>query len=170
MRSDFLNPNSSKFGDGADIIDEAMPLQYKEKISLLVDQGAAGAIRSALTIADSGTHFLVPALTSGTQLIVLPEVASENVGFTCKFTMIGTAAQVFSVDTAASADKIITEEPDGDGTVTLNVSADGFNFTAAALKGASFRVTMISDTAATAFVVSDLVSAIAAGTGEHVAE
>ena len=121
MRSDFLNPNSNKFGDGADIIDEAMPLQYKEKISLLVDQGAAGAIRSALTIADS-------------------------------------------------ADKIITEEPDGDGTGTLNVSADGFNFTAAAVKGSSFRITMISDTAATAFVVSDLVCGLAAGTGAHVAE
>jgi|TARA_R110000824_G_scaffold306898_1_gene494395 hypothetical protein len=170
MRSDFLNPNSNKFGDGADIIDEAMPLQYKEKISLLVDQGAAGAIRSALTIADSGTHFIVPALTSGTQLIVLPEVSHANVGFTCKFTMIGTAAQVFSVDTAESADKIITAEPDGDGTHTLNVSADGFNFTASAVKGASFRITMISSTAATAFVVSDIVSGLAAGTGEHVAE
>ena len=170
MRSDFLNPNSNKFGDGADIIDEAMPLQYKEKISLLVDQGAAGAIRSALTMADSGTHFIVPALTSGTQLIVLPAVEAANVGFTCKFTMIGTAAQIFSVDTAASADKIITAEPDGDGDYTIQGSAEGFNFTAAALKGASFRVTMISDTAATAFVVSDLVSAIAAGTGEHVAE
>ena len=170
MRSDFLNPNSNKFGDGADIIDEAMPLQYKEKISLLVDQGSATTIRSALTMADSGTHFIVPGLTSGAQSITLPAVEAANVGFTCKFTMIGTAAQIFSVDTAASADKIITEEPDGDGTGTLNVSADGFNFTAAALKGASFRVTMISDTAATAFVVSDLVSAIAAGTGEHVAE
>ena len=170
MRSDFINPNSSKFGDGADIIDEAMPLQYKEKISLLVDQGAAGAIRSALTMADSGTHFIVPALTSGTQYITLPAVSSENVGFTCKFTMIDTAAQVFSVDTAASADKIITAEPDGDGTHTLNVSADGFNFTASAVKGASFRITMISATAATAFVVSDIVSGLAAGTGEHVAE
>ena len=170
MRSDFINPNSIKFGDGADIIDEAMPLQYKEKISLLVDQGAAGAIRSALTMADSGTHFIVPALTSGTQYITLPAVSSENVGFTCKFTMIDTAAQVFSVDTAASADKIITAEPDGDGTHTLNVSADGFNFTASAVKGASFRITMISATAATAFVVSDIVSGLAAGTGEHVAE
>ena len=170
MRSDFINPNSSKFGDGADIIDEAMPLQYKEKISLLVDQGAAGAIRSALTMADSGTHFIVPALTSGTQLIVLPAVSSENVGFTCRFTMLATAAQIFSVDTAASADKIITAEPDGDGTLTINASADGFNFTAAALVGASFRITMISATAATAFWVSDLRSAIAAQTGEHVAE
>ncbi len=170
MRSDFINPNSSKFGDGADIIDEAMPLQYKEKISLLVDQGAAGAIRSALTMADSGTHFIVPPLTSGTQLIVLPAVTSENVGFTCKFTMIGVAAQVFSVDTAASADKIITWEPDGDGTGTINATADGFNFTALATFGASFRITMISSTVATAFAVSDLNYGLAAMTGEHVAE
>ena len=170
MRSDFLNPNSNKFGDGADIIDEAMPLQYKEKISLLVDQGSATTIRSALTIADSGTHFIVPALTSGAQSITLPAVSSENVGFTCKFTMIGTAAQVFSVDTAASADKIISAEPDGDGDWTIQASADGFNFTASAVKGASFTITMISATAATAFVVSNIVSGLAAGTGEHVAE
>ena len=170
MRSDFLNPNSSKFGDCADIIDEAMPLQYKEKISLLVDQAGAGAIRSALTIADSGTHFIVPALTSGTQLIVLPAVSSVNVGFTCKFTMLGTAAQIFSVDTAASADKIINNEPDGDGSYTKNASSDGFNFTAAAVVGASFRITMISATAATAFWVSEIVSGLAAATGEHVAE
>ena len=170
MRCDFINPNSNKFGDGADIIDEAMPLQYKEKIALLVDQGGAGAIRSALTMADSGTHFIVPALTSGTQLIVLPAVSSENVGFTCRFTMLATAAQVFSVDTAASADKIITAEPDGDGTVTINASADGFNFTAAALVGASFKITMISSTVATAWAVSDLHYGLAAMTGEHVAE
>ena len=170
MRSDFINPNSSKFGDGADIIDEAMPLQYKEKVSLLVDQGAAGAIRSALTIADSGTHFIVPALTSGTQLIVLPAVSSENVGFTCKFTMLATAGQIFSVDTAASADKIINNEPDGDGTFTKNASSDGFNFTASAVVGASFKITMISSTAATAWLVTDIVSGLAAGTGEHVAE
>jgi len=170
MRSDFLNPNSNKFGDGADIIDEAMPLQYKEKISLLTDQGGAGAIRSALTIADSGTHFIVPALTTGTQLIVLPEVSHANVGFTCKFTMLATAGQIFSVDTAASADKIINAEPDGDGTYTKSASSDGFNFTASAVVGASFRITMISATAATAFLVSDIVSGLAAGTGEHVAE
>jgi len=147
-----------------------MPLQYKDKITLLVDQAGAGAIRSALTIADSGTHFIVPALTSGTQLIVLPAVSAANVGFWCRFTMIGTAAQVFSVDTAASADKIITAEPDGDGTMTINASADGFNFTASAVKGASFKITMISATAATAFAVSDIVSGLAAQTGEHVAE
>ncbi len=171
MRSDILNVNSSNFGDGADVgNDIAMPLVYKEKIVLLTDQGAAGAIRSALTLADSGTHFIVPALTSGTQYVTLPAVADASVGCWYRFTMLATAAQIFSVDTAASADKIITAEPDGDGTNTVQASADGFNFTAAALVGASFKITMISSTAATAWCVSDLVSSIAAGTGEHVAE
>jgi hypothetical protein len=170
MRSDVINQNSLKFGDGADFSGEAMPLQYKEKIVLLTDQGAAGAIRSALTIADSGTHFIVPALTSGAQTIALPAVNEDNVGFWCRFTMLATAAQVFSVDTAASADKIINNEPDGDGTYTKNASSDGFNFTASAVVGASFKITMISATAATAYLVSDIVSGLAAGTGEHVAE
>ena len=170
MRSDILNVNSSSFGDGADINDQALPLQYKEKIVLLEDQAAAGAIRSALTMDDSGTQFIVPAVTSGTQLIVLPAVSKANVGFHCRFTMLATAAQIFSVDTAASADKIINNEPDGDGTYTKNASSDGFNFTASAVVGASFKITMISETAATAFLVSDIVSGLAAGTGEHVAE
>ena len=170
MRSDVFNQNSLKFGDGADFSGEAMPLQYKEKIVLLTDAGAAGAIRSALTLADSGTHFIVPALTSGTQTIALPAVNEDNVGFWVRFTMIATAGQVLSVDTAASADKIITWDPDGDGTGTINASADGFNFTASAVKGASFKITMISSTAATAFAISDVVSGLAAATGEHVAE
>tara|TARA_Y100001951_G_C11224761_1_gene230994 strand:- start:54 stop:566 length:513 start_codon:yes stop_codon:yes gene_type:complete len=170
MRSDIINNNSLKFGDGADFHGDAMPLQYKEKIVLLTDQASATTIRDALTMADSGTHFIVPALTSGAQSITLPAVNEDNVGFWCRFTMLATAAQVFSVDTAASADKIITAEPDGDGTLTISASANGFNFTAAALVGASFKVTMISATAATAFWVSDLRSAIAAQTGEHVAE
>tara|TARA_B110000211_G_scaffold163453_1_gene184607 strand:- start:131 stop:718 length:588 start_codon:yes stop_codon:yes gene_type:complete len=142
---------------------------HRSKISLLTDAGAAGAIRAALTLADSGTHFIVPALTSGTQTLALPAVSAANVGFTCKFTMLGTAAQIFSVDTAASADKIISAEPDGDGDVTINASADKFRFTASAVVGASFRITMISATAATAFHISDIVSGLAAATGEHVA-
>ena len=171
MRSDILNVNSSNFGDGADVgNDIAMPLVYKEKIVLLTDQGAAGAIRSALTLADSGTHFIVPALTSGTQYVTLPAVADASVGCWYRFTMLATAAQVFSVDTAASADKIINNEPDGDGTYTKNASSDGFNFTASAVVGASFRITMISATAATAFWVSEVTSGLAAATGEHVDE
>ena len=143
---------------------------HRTKISLLADLGGSGgAIRAALTLADSGTHFIVPALTGGVHTLALPAVSAANVGFTCKFTMLGTAAQIFSVDTAESADKIISAEPDGDGDVTINASADKFRFTASAVVGASFRITMISATAATAFHISDIVSGLAAGTGEHVA-
>jgi hypothetical protein len=123
----------------------------------------------ALTLADSGTHFIVPALTGGAHTLVLPAVSAANVGFTCKFTMIGLAAQVFKVQTAATADKIITAAPDGDGTLTLNVSADEFHFKATATKGASFRITMISATAATAFVISDLNESLVGGTASTIA-
>ena len=140
---------------------------YREKIVLLTDAGAAAAIRPALTMADSGTHFIVPALTSGTQTISLPTAAANIVGFTCKFTMLDTAAQIFSVDTVPAGDKIILIEPDGDGTHT----AGTFNkarLTAAAVVGASFRITCISATPATAFAVSDMQSGLAAGTGDMV--
>ena len=142
---------------------------YVEKIVLLTDAGAAGAIRSALTIDDSGTHFLVPELTSGAQTLALPANTAANVGWWCKFTMIDTADQVFKVQTAAGSDKIMTAEPDGDGTVTINAAADEFHFTAAATKGASFTITCVSATDGVAFVISDIVSGLTAGTGEHVA-
>ena len=160
----YLKGNNRDFNN---VLDSTFTAQ--ENISLLVDQAAAVAIRGALTLVDSGTHFIVPALTVGTQTIELPAVSAANVGFNCKFTMLGTAAQIFSVDTAASADKIITSEADADGTFTINASADKFRFLAAALVGASFRITMISATAATAFHVSDIVHGLAAGTGEHAA-
>jgi len=142
-------------------------LNYRENISLLVDAEGAGAIRTALTLADSGTHFIVPALTSGTQTIALPAVTAANVGFTVRFTMLGTAAQIFSVDTAASGDKIILIEPDGDGTHTIG-TFNKVRMTAAATLGASFRIVMISATAATAFSVMDMQNSLAAGTGEVV--
>jgi len=142
---------------------------FLKKVSVLTDKEGAGAIRSALTLADSGTTFLVPALTSGTQTITLPAVSADNLGFNCTFTMIGTAAQIFSVDTAASSDKIITAEPDGNGDVTINATADKFRFTANAVVGASFKITMISATVGTAFHISNIVSGLADGTGEHVA-
>jgi hypothetical protein len=140
---------------------------YTEKIVLLTDAAGAGAIRPALTMADSGTHFIVPPLTSGTQLILLPTAAADIIGFTCKFTMLGTAAQIFSVDTVPAGDKIILIEPDGDGTST----AGTFNkarFTASAVVGASFRITCISATPATAFSVTDQTTGLAAGTGDMV--
>jgi hypothetical protein len=141
-------------------------LGYTENISLLVDQAAAQAIRVPLTLDDSGTHFIVPALTVGTQNIVLPAVTTANVGFTVKFTMLATAAQIFSVDTADAADKIINAEPNADGTYTVGTN-DSFTFLGAALVGASFRITMISATVGTAFHVTELVHGLAAGTGEH---
>ena len=145
------------------------PLRFQKKISVLTDKGDAGAIRSALTLADSGTNFLVPALTVGTQTIELPAVTAANVGWWCTFTMIDTADQIFSVETAETADKIITAEPDGDGTFTIQASANGFDFTTSAAKGCSFKITMISATAATAFHVSNLNPGLDDNTGEVVA-
>jgi len=145
------------------------PLRFQKKISVLTDRGGAGAIRSALTLADSGTNFLVPELTTGTQTIELPAVTAANVGWWCTFTMIDTADQIFSVETAETADKIITAEPDGDGTFTIQASANGFDFTTAAAKGCSFKITMISATAATAFHISNLNPGLDDNTGEVVA-
>ena len=145
------------------------PLRFQKKISVLTDKGGAGAIRSALTLADSGTNFLVPELTTGTQTIALPAVTAANVGWWCTFTMIDTAARIFSVETAQTADKIITAEPDGDGTFTIQASANGFDFTATAAKGCSFKITMISATAATAFHISNLNPGLDDNTGEVVA-
>ena len=142
---------------------------FLKKISVLTDRTSAGAIRSALTLADSGTHFLVPELTTGTQTIELPAVTAANVGWWCTFTMIDTADQIFSVETAETADKIITAEPDGDGTFTIQASANGFDFTTSAAKGCSFKITMISATAATAFHVSNLNPGLDDNTGEVVA-
>ena len=145
------------------------PLRFQKKISVLTDREGAGAIRSALTLADSGTNFLVPELTTGTQTIALPAVTAANVGWWCTFTMIDTADQIFSVETAETADKIITAEPDGDGTFTIQASANGFDFTTSAAKGCSFKITMISATAATAFHVSNLNPGLDDNTGEVVA-
>ena len=142
---------------------------FLKKISLLVDNAGAGAIRSALTLADSGTNFLVPELTSGTQTIELPPVSAANVGWWCTFTKIDTADQIFSVETAKSADKIVTAEPDGDGTFTIVQAANGFDFTASAAKGCSFKITMISATAATGFHISNLNPGLDDNTGEVVA-
>ena len=140
---------------------------FRKKVSVLTDLANSGSMRSALTLADSGTTFLVPALTGGTQTIELPANTAANVGFNATFTMIGTAAQTCSIDTAAAGDKIITAVPKGDGDFTINASADKFRFEPQAVVGASFKITCISTTDATAFAVSNVVSGLAAGTGEH---
>lgn len=142
---------------------------FKRPVVALTDAAAAGAIRTQLTVAESGTLFLVPALTTGAQTITLPAPASGAVGTTYTFLMVGTAGQVFKVLTDVAATKIVTAEPDGDGTVTVNASADEFHFTASAAIGAAFTITCISTTAANAWHVSGIVSGLAAATGEHVA-
>ena len=139
---------------------------YREKIELLVDLAGAGVNRSALTMQDSGKHFLVPALTGGTQTIALPKATADNVGFTCKFTMIDTAAEIFSVETVGGTTKILIAKPDGDGTVT-KTSSNKMQFLAAAALGASFRITCISATVAIAFTVSEIQSGVVGGKLEH---
>ena len=123
---------------------------------------------TALTQADSGTHFLVPALTGGVHTMALPAVNAANVGWHARFTAVGTLAQIFKLQTAETADKIITNEPDGNGDVTVTVNSNEFHMLAAAEKGAAFSITMISATAAIAFMVHDLTPGIAANTGEFV--
>jgi len=143
-------------------------LLYRKKVEALADNEGAGAIRSALTLADSGTNFTVPALTSGAQTLELPAVTAANVGWHARFTAIGTLAQIFKLQTAATADKIINAEPDGDGTYTKTANSNEFHMLAAAEKGAAFSITMISATASIAFLVHDLTPGIAANTGEFV--
>ena len=142
----------------------------RTKISLLTDAGAAGAIRSALTLADSGTHFLIPALTSGAQTLALPAPVAATIGAEYRFTMVGTAGQIFKLQTDVTATKIVnTMDPDGDGSFTITAAANAFHMTAAAVAGAGFTITCVSTTAAIAWVVSNIESGLAAGTGEHVA-
>jgi len=141
----------------------------RRQVIALTDAGGATAIRSAITEDESGALFLVPALTTGTQTLALPAPTASLVGCYYDFLAIDTLGQIFSVDTDASATKIITAEPDGDGTVTINAAADKFRLTASAAKGAGFRITCISTTAAICWHVSNITSGLAAGTGEHVA-
>mgnify|MGYP003637677149 FL=1 len=143
-------------------------LRHRQKVTQLVDVGGSGGAFTALTQADSGTHFLVPALTGGVHTMALPAVNAANVGWHARFTAVGTLAQIFKLQTAETADKIITNEPDGNGDVTVTVNSNEFHMLAAAEKGAAFSITMISATAAIAFMVHDLTPGIAANTGEFV--
>ena len=142
----------------------------RRQVITLSDAGAATTIRKALTQAESGALLTVPVLTVGNQTISLPAPSTSMLGVYYDFVCIADlSTYTFMVDTDASATKIFTAEPDGDGTVTVNDAADSFGFAAAADQGAAFRITCISATAATAWHVSNLVSGLAAGTGEHVA-
>tara|TARA_R100001463_G_scaffold92574_6_gene147355 strand:+ start:985 stop:1476 length:492 start_codon:yes stop_codon:yes gene_type:complete len=132
-------------------------------VELLVDAAGAGAIRSALTAAESGTVFLVPALTSGTQTLALP---APVVGVTYTFVTVGTAGQIFNVETDVSASKILAVKPKGDGDNTaISQGYDKIGFKAAAVLGSMFTLTCISTTAAHAWMASSVVDGLAANTG-----
>lgn len=146
-----------------------MPNNRKEShlanIITLTDQGAAEAIRGALTIHESGAQFLVPALTGGTQTIDLPSATAANIGFTCTFTASDTVGETFNVKgNGTEVIKIISAIPVGDGNYTVKTTGTVFGFTGAAAIGCSFTITLISvDT----FHISNIVSGVAGGTDEH---
>ena len=133
-------------------------LLYRKKVEALVDLGGSGGAfaRGALTLADSGTHFTVPVLSGGVHTLALPAVSAANVGFTCRFTAIGTLAQIFKLQTVETADKIINAIPDNDGTLTKTAASNEFRMLAEAEKGSGFSITMISATAGIAFLVHDI--------------
>ena len=131
-------------------------------VELLVDAAGAGAIRSTLSAAESGSVFLVPALTSGTQTIGLP---APVVGVTYTFVTVGTAGQIFNVETDVSASKILAVKPKGDGDNTA--ISQGYNligFKAAAVLGSMFTLTCISTTAAHAWMASNVIDGLEANT------
>ena len=171
--TDVLDSNLNLTDGGAIVGDTTAVVgsfAHRSKISLLTDAAGAGEIRSALTLADSGTHFLLPALTSGTQTLALPAPTAATIGAEYRFSVIGTLAQIFKLETDTTATKIVnTMDPDGDGSFTITAAANSFHFTADAVAGAGFTITCISTTAATAWLVSNIESGLAAGTGEHVA-
>ena len=137
---------------------------YIVPVITLSDAAGAGAIRSAITVAESGTIFTVPALTSGTQTITLPALAAATVGCTYTFVMIDTAGQDFNV-LGAGSDKILAVAPKGDGDNTaISQAYDSIGFDANAVLGGMFTVTCITSTAATGWQAYNVIDGLAANT------
>ena len=134
-------------------------------VIVTVDTGGAAALTNAdVTVANSGTIFLVPALTTGTQTVALPACAGA-VGCTWTFMMVATAGQDMNVTTNGS-EKIIGVAPKGDGDNTAIAQAyDTLGFDANAVIGTKFSITCISATAGTAFMAHDITDGLAANTG-----
>jgi hypothetical protein len=134
----------------------------RRNVIALTDAGAAGAIRTALTEAESGTIFTVPELTTGTQTIALP---APKVGLSYTFVTIDTADQIFNVETDVSATKILAVKPKGDGDHTaISQGYDKIGFKAAAVLGSMFTCTCISTTAAVAWMAHDVIDGLEANT------
>ena len=138
----------------------------RRKSELLTDAGAATAIRTALTHDESGTIFLVPALTTGAQTIALPSPTADCVGVSYTFVAVGTVGQQFTVETDASATKIIAVKPDGAGNNTaISQGYDSIGFKAAAVIGSAFTITCVSTTAAHCWLAHDVIDGLAANVG-----
>tara|TARA_Y100000034_G_scaffold130788_1_gene190145 strand:+ start:159 stop:677 length:519 start_codon:yes stop_codon:yes gene_type:complete len=134
----------------------------RRNVVALTDAAGAGAIRTALTEAESGTIFTVPELTSGTQTIALP---APKVGLSYTFVTVDTADQIFNVETDASATKILAVKPKGDGDNTaISQGYDKIGFKAAAVLGSMFTCTCISTTAAVAWMAHDVIDGLEANT------
>ena len=134
----------------------------RRNVVALTDAAGAGAIRTALTEAESGTIFTVPELTSGTQTIALP---APKVGLSYTFVTVDTADQIFNVETDASATKILAVKPKGDGDNTaISQGYDKIGFKATAVLGSMFTITCISTTAAVAWQASGVIDGLAANT------
>lgn len=141
-------------------------LSSKRPVVALSDAGATSANRGDLLVTESGTLFTVPALTSGTQTIQLPAVAAATVGVTYSFVTVATTGQILSF-LGNGSDKIIAAWPkgDGDNAAISQAYATSFSFAAAAVIGSHFSITCISATAATGWLVHDVVDGLAANTG-----
>jgi hypothetical protein len=146
---------------------------FKRPVVALTDLTVNGALRSGLTIAESGTIFLLPLLTTGTtQTIALPAPSADTVGVTYTFIMIGNSTSAtaltgaFNVETDATATKIIASTINGDGdNSAIYALKNSYGFAAAAVPGSAFTITGLSSTVAVAWTVGDLIDSLAANTG-----
>ena len=138
-------------------------LGARRPTKLLVDKTTGDL--DAITAAESGTIYLLPALTNATQAIALPSCAN-SVGCTYTFVVVGaTAAQVFTVG-GADSEKILAVKPKGDGDNTaISQGYDTIGFKAAAPIGSSFKVTCLSSTAAHAWLGHDIIDGIEINVG-----
>ena len=118
---------------------------------------------TTLTAAQSGSIITFPAM-NGAAVLQLP-AAGSCVGATFHFMMLGTAGNDVDITTAGS-EKIIGCVPKGDGdNVGIADANDSVGFDENAVIGSSFKVTCISATAGTAFLVHDVIDGLAANTG-----
>ena len=100
----------------------------------------------------------------GAATLSLPACAT-CLGATYTFVMLGTAGNDVDIITNGS-EKIIGCVPKGDGdNVGIADANDSAGFDANAVVGSSFKITCISTTAATAFLLHDVIDGLAANTG-----